>query len=54
MTTKMLLRCLVLPPQASRGFTENDVQILKALSSPVSVSLQRMYEQVDGEEAETS
>jgi hypothetical protein len=35
-----------------RTFTENDVQILKALASHISVSLQRMYEQADGDEAE--
>jgi GAF domain-containing protein len=35
-----------------RTFTENDVQILKALASHISVSLQRMYEQAGGDEAE--
>lgn len=35
-----------------RSFTEGDVQILKALASHVSVSLQRMYEQADGDDAE--
>ena len=35
-----------------RAFTENDVQILKALASHISVSLQRMYEQAGGDEAE--
>jgi Transmembrane protein 65/GAF domain len=38
--------------EGTRSFTENDVQILKAVASHVSVSLQRMYEQAGGEEAE--
>jgi GAF domain-containing protein len=38
--------------EGPRSFTDNDVQILKALASHVSVSLQRMYEQADGDEAE--
>jgi GAF domain-containing protein len=38
--------------EGPRSFTENDVQILKAVASHVSVSLQRMYEQAGGEEAE--
>jgi len=33
-----------------RGFTNNDVQVLKALASHISVSLQRMYEELGGEE----
>ena len=40
------------PLEGPRSFTENDVQILKAVASHVSVSLQRMYEQAGGEEAE--
>jgi putative methionine-R-sulfoxide reductase with GAF domain len=39
--------------QEPRSFTDNDVQILKALASHISVSLQRMYEHVDDENAET-
>jgi putative methionine-R-sulfoxide reductase with GAF domain/uncharacterized membrane-anchored protein YhcB (DUF1043 family) len=37
---------------AQRSFTNSDVQILKALASHISVSLQRMYEAGDGENAE--
>ena len=36
----------------ARPFTESDVQILKALASHISVSLQRMYEQEEGDQAE--
>jgi tRNA-specific adenosine deaminase 1 len=39
-------------PNTFLRFTENDVQILKALASHISVSLQRMYEQAEGDEAE--
>ena len=44
------------PPSSShepRPFSESDVQILKALASHISVSLQRMYEQAEGDQAET-
>ena len=39
------------PTKPERSFTPSDEQILKALASHISVSLQRMYES-NGEEAE--